>query len=70
MAQSGKNHCVADLLTKGASQEDFGHMHRTKHVSSGKEMRNMSPSAHYIVLLKSLRDKQQVSILASQSWGG
>ena len=32
----------------------------------GKEMRNISLNAHYIVLFKSTRDKQQISMLARQ----
>jgi hypothetical protein len=32
----------------------------------GKEMRNISRNAHYIVLFKSPRDKQQISMLARQ----
>jgi hypothetical protein len=32
----------------------------------GKEMRNISLNAHYIVLFKSPRDKQQISMLARQ----
>ena len=32
----------------------------------GKEMRNISPNTHYIVLFKSPRDRQQISILARQ----
>jgi hypothetical protein len=32
----------------------------------GKEMRNISLNAHYIVLFKSPRDKQQTSMLARQ----
>jgi hypothetical protein len=32
----------------------------------GKEMRNISPNAHDIVLFKSPREKQQISMLAKQ----
>jgi hypothetical protein len=32
----------------------------------GKEMRNIGLNAHYIVLFKSARDKQQISMLARQ----
>jgi hypothetical protein len=36
----------------------------------GKEMRNISLNAHYIVLFKSPRDKQQISMLARQVYPG
>ena len=55
---------MADLFTKGSYHRNLSVYNNILH--QGKEMRNISLNAHYIVLFKSPRDRQQISILARQ----
>jgi hypothetical protein len=67
MAQSGKDRRIADLFTKGIHHRYLSIIYIVQNIfHQGKEMRNISLNAHYILLLKSKRDKQQVSMLARQ----
>jgi hypothetical protein len=67
MAQSGKDRRIADLFTKGIHHRYLSIIYIVQNMfHQGKEMRNISLNAHYIVLFKSQRDKQQVSMLARQ----
>jgi hypothetical protein len=64
MAQSGKDRRIADLFTKGSHHRNLSIIYNIFH--QGKEMRNINLNAHYIVLFKSPRDKQQIYMLARQ----
>ena len=67
MAQSGKDKRISDLLTKGSHHRNLSIIYIVQNIfHQGKEMRNISLNAHYIVLFKSPRDKQQISMLARQ----
>ena len=67
MAQSGKDKRVADLFTKGSHHRNLSVIYIVQNIfHQGKEMRNISLNAHYIVLFKSPRDRQKISILARQ----
>ena len=67
MAQSGKDKRIADLFTKGSHYRNLSVIYIVQNVfHQGKEMRNISLNAHYIVLFKSPRDRQQIYILARQ----
>ena len=67
MAQSSKDKRIADLFTKGSHHRNLSIIYIVQNTfHQGKEMINISLSAHYIVLFKSPRDKQQISMLARQ----
>jgi hypothetical protein len=67
MAQSGKDKRIAELFTKGSHHRNLSIVYIVQNIfHQGKEMRNISLNAHYIVLFKSPRDKQQISMLARQ----
>ena len=67
MAHVGKDRRVAALFTKGSHHRNLSVICIVQNIfHQGKEMRNISLNAHYIVLFKSPRDKQQISILARQ----
>ena len=67
MAQSGKDKRISDLFTKGSHHRNLSIIYIVQKIfHQGKEMRNISLNAHYIVLFKSPRDKQQISMLARQ----
>jgi hypothetical protein len=67
MAQSSKDKCIADPFTKGSHHRNLSIVYIVQNIfHQGKEMRNISLNAHYIVLFKSPRDKQQISMLARQ----
>ena len=67
MAQSSKDKRIADLFTKGSHHRNLSIIYIVQNIfHQGKEMRNISLNAHYFVLFKSPRDKQQISMLARQ----
>ena len=67
MAQSSKDKRISDLFTKGSHHRNLSIIYIVQNIfHQGKEMRNISPNAHYIVLFKSPREKQQISMLAKQ----
>jgi hypothetical protein len=67
MAQSAKDKSISDLFTKGSHHRNLFIIYIVQNIfHQGKEMRNISLNAHYIVLFKSPRDKQQISMLARQ----
>ena len=67
MAQSGKDKRISDLFTRGSHHRNLSIIYIVQNIfHQGKEMRNISLNAHYIVLFKSPRDKQQISMLARQ----
>ena len=67
MAQSCKDKRIADLFTKGSHHRNLSIVYTVQNIfNQGKEVRNFSLNAHYIVLFKSPRDKQQISMLARQ----
>ena len=67
MAQSSKDKRIADLFTKVSHHRNLSIIYIVQNIfHQGKEMRNISLNAHYIVLFKSPRDKQQISMLARQ----
>jgi hypothetical protein len=67
MAQSGKDKRISDLFTKGSHHRNLSIIYIVQNIfHQGKEMRKFSLTAHYIVLFKSPRDIQQISMLARQ----
>ena len=67
MAQSGAEKRISDLLTKGSHHRNLSMIYIVQNrFHQGRETRNISLNAHYIVLFKSPRDKQQISVLARQ----
>jgi hypothetical protein len=67
MAQSSKDKRISDLFAKGSHHRNLSIIYILQNTfHQGKEMRNISLNAHYIVLIKSPRDKQQISMLARQ----
>ena len=67
MAQLGKDKRISDLFPKGSHHRNLSIIYIVQNIfHQGKEMRNISLNAHYIVLFKSPRDKQQISMLARQ----
>jgi hypothetical protein len=67
VAQSSKDKRIADLFTKGSHHRNLSIIYIVQNVfHQGKEIRNISLDAHCIVLFKSPRDKQQISMLARQ----
>ena len=67
LAQSGKDKRIADLFTKGSHHRNLSVIYIVQNIfHQEKEMRNISLNTHYIVLFKSPRDRQQISILARQ----
>ena len=71
MAQSGADKRISDLLKKGSHHRNLSVIYIVENIfHEGRESRNISLNAHYIVLFKSPRDKQQISVLVrlSQPW--
>ena len=67
MTQSGADKCIANLFTKGSHHRNLFVIYVVQNIfHQGRETRNISLNAHYIVLFKSPRDKQQISVLARQ----
>ena len=67
MTQSGGDKRIADLFTKGSHHRNLSVIYVVQNIfHQGRETRNISLNAHYIVLFKSPRDKQQISVLARQ----
>ena len=67
MTQSGEDKRIADLFTKESHHRNLSVIYIVQNIfQQGRETRNISLNAHYIVLFKSLRDKQQISVLARQ----
>ena len=67
MTQSRGDKRIADLFTKGSHHRNFSVIYIVQNIfQHGRETRNISLSAHYIVLFKSPRDKQQILVLARQ----
>jgi hypothetical protein len=67
MVQSGKDKRISDLFTKGSHHRNLSIIYIVQNIfHQGKEIRNISLNAHYIVLFKSPRDKQQMHMLARQ----
>ena len=67
IAQSGNDKRIAFLFTRGSHYRNLCVIYIVQNIfHQGKKMRNISLNAHYIVLFKSPRDKQQISILARQ----
>ena len=67
MAQSGKDKRIADLFTKGSHHRNLSVIYIVGNVfHQEKEMRNISLNAHYIVLFKSPRNRQQIKFLYLQ----
>jgi hypothetical protein len=67
MAQSGKDKDIFDLFMTGGHYRNLSIIYIVQNIfHQGKEMRNISLNAHHIVLFKSPRDKQQISMLARQ----
>ena len=55
----------ADIFIKGSRHRNLSVIYIVQNIfHQGRETRNISLNAHYIVLFKSPRDKQQVPILA------
>jgi hypothetical protein len=71
MAQSSKDKRIADLFTKGSHLRNLSIIYIVQNIfHQGKEMRNISLNAHYIVLFKSPRDKTThfYACKANKSW--
>ena len=64
MAQSGADKRISDLLKKGSHHRNLSVIYIVENIfHEGRESRNISLNAHYIVLFKSPQDKQQISVL-------
>ena len=62
MVQSGKEKRIADLFTKESHHRNLSVIYIVQNIfHQGKEMRNISLNAHYIVLFKSPRDRQPIA---------
>ena len=71
MAQPGKDKRFSDHFTKGSHHRNLSIIYIVQNIfHQDKKMRNISLNAHYIVLFKSSRDKQQISMLARQVYSG
>ena len=67
ITQSGGDKRIADLFTKGSHHRNLSVIYIVQNIFyQRRETRNISLNAHYIVLFKSPRDKQQISVLARQ----
>lgn len=67
MAQSRKDKRITDLFTRGSHHRNLSVIYIVQNIfHQGKEIRNISLNSHYVVLFKSPRDKQKISILARQ----
>jgi hypothetical protein len=67
MAQSSKDKRIADLFPQESHHRNLSIIYIVQNIfHQGKGMRNISLKAHYILLFKSPRDKQQISMLARQ----
>ena len=67
MVQSGKDKRIAVLFTRGSHHRNLSVIYIVQNIfHQGKEMRNISLNAHYIVLFELPGDRQQISILARQ----
>ena len=63
IAQSGEDKRIIDLFTKGSHHRNLSVIFIVQNIfHRGRETKNFILNAHYIVLFKSLRDKQQVPI--------
>ena len=59
MTQSGGDKRIADLFTKGSHHQNLSVIYVVQNIfQQGRETRNISLHAHYIVLSKSPWDKQ------------
>ena len=66
MAKSGTDNRISGLFTKG-SRRNLSVIYFVLNIfHQGRESRNISFNAHYILLFKSSRDKQLISVLARQ----
>ena len=61
---------IADLFTKGSDHQNLSVIYIVQNIfQQGRETRNISLNARYIVLFKSPQDKQQICLSAtSQLW--
>jgi hypothetical protein len=67
MAQTGKDKRISDLFTKVSHHRNLSIIYIVQNFfHQGKEMRKICLNAHYIMLFKSPRYKQQISMLARQ----
>ena len=67
MTQSGRDRRIADLFTKGSHHKNLSVIYIVQNIfHQGRETRDISLNTHYIILFKSPRDKQQISMLARQ----
>ena len=66
MAQSGNDNRISDLVTN-ESRRNLSVIYIVQNIfHRGRESWNISLNDYYIVLFKSFRDKQQISVLARQ----
>lgn len=67
MTELGGKKILADLFTKGSHHMNFSVFFIVQNMfHQASQMRNISLNAHYIILMKNLRDKAQVSYLGRQ----
>ena len=67
MAQSGKDKRITDLFTKGSHHRHLSVIYIVQNIfHKGKGDEKYQSNGHYIVLFKSPRDRQEISILARQ----
>ena len=67
IVQSSKDKRIADFFTKGSHHRNLSIIYVVQNIfHQGKKTRNISLNAHYIVLFKSPRYKQQIYMLARQ----
>jgi len=69
MAASECNKRVTRLFTQGSHHQNLSVMFLVQNLFfQGTEMRTISLNCHYIVLLKSARDRQQITVLGRQMY--
>lgn len=67
MAESSNSNCILDLFTKGCHHKNISVIFITQNIFyKGKNQRDISLNAHYLVLFKNPRDKSQIRFLAQQ----
>ena len=71
MNEIGDNKSFADLFTKGAHHLNLSVIYISQNLfHQGKVMRTIGLNCHYIIIMKSIRGKSQISILCRDTFPG